>query len=221
LPFSCKCPRSSYPSFGRTLIDGKNLFFRRGHLGERNNECPGSGGNYGTSSPSLVRRRLVILAGCGLVAGFAPPLSLAAAAVITLEVEATGTLPGLHSGALRRYLALHMTEARPGDWRFEPAVDDASAANRVVWTFKLNPFAGGSIRSHGPSPSTERRFGIHRPITIEARLYLNGEYQTLVEGQAIIQGGPDDPDLAATVASLTQSLLGPSGAYRSIEHGQR
>jgi hypothetical protein len=39
----------------------------------------------------------------------------------------------------------------------------------------------------------------HRPITIEARLYLNGQYQTLVENQAVVQGGPDDPDLGAPV----------------------
>jgi hypothetical protein len=67
----------------------------------------------------------------------------------------------------------------------------------------------------------ERTFGVHRPITIEARLYLNGEYQMLVEGQATIQGGSDDRDLAAAIASLTQSLLGNSGAYRSIDTGQR
>ena len=52
-------------------------------------------------------------------------------------------------------------------------------------------------------------FGVRRPITIEARLYLNGEYQILVEKQAVIRGGPDDPDLAAAVASVTQNLLGP------------
>jgi hypothetical protein len=43
----------------------------------------------------------------------------------------------------------------------------------------------------------------------------------LVEGQAIIQGGPEDRDLAAAVASLAQSLLGPSGAYRAIDPRQR
>jgi len=63
-------------------------------------------------------------------------------------------------------------------------------------------------------------FGVHRPITIEARLYLNGKYQTLVKEKAIIQGGPDDPDLAAAVANLTQNLLNPSGAYRSIHRGR-
>ena len=59
------------------------------------------------------------------------------------------------------------------------------------------------------------------PITIEARLFLNGEYQTLVKGKSIIEGGPDDPDLAAAVASLTQNLLRPSGAYGALNKGQR
>jgi hypothetical protein len=130
----------------------------------------------------------VFIAACALVARFAPFVSAAAATAITLEVGATGGLPGFHSGELRRYLALHMTEIGLGDWRFEPAADDASARNRVVWTFKLNPYAGGEVRRVGLPQLAERTFGIHRPITIEAWLYLNGEYQTLVEGQAIIQG---------------------------------
>jgi hypothetical protein len=64
----------------------------------------------------------------------------------------------------------------------------------------------------------DETFGVHRPITIEARLYLSGEYQTLAKEKAIIQGGPDDPDLAAAVASLTQNLLGP---FRSLPFRQQ
>jgi len=60
-----------------------------------------------------------------------------------------------------------------------------------------------------PPHIDDKTFGVHRPITIEARLYLSGD-QTLVKETAIIQGGPDDPDLAAAVASLTQNLLSPS-----------
>jgi hypothetical protein len=52
------------------------------------------------------------------------------------------------------------------------------------------------------------------------RLYLKGEYQTLVERQAMIQGGPNDPELAAAVTSATDSLLGPSGANRASDTGQ-
>jgi hypothetical protein len=73
----------------------------------------------------------------------------------------------------------------------------------------LSPYAGGEVRTFVPPHIDDKTFGVHRPITIEARLYLNGDYQTLVEEKAIIQGGPDDPDLAAAVASLTQNLLGP------------
>ena len=77
------------------------------------------------------------------------------------------------------------------------------------------------MHSFARSLPHEGRFGAHRPVTIEARLYLNGEYQTLVEEQAIIEGGPDDRDLAVAVAKVTQDLLGPSGAYRAIDAGQR
>jgi hypothetical protein len=66
----------------------------------------------------------------------------------------------------------------------------------------------------------ERTFGAYRPVTIEARLFLNGQYQTLVEKQAVLQGGPGDPDLAAAVASATQDLLGPQGAFRAIDSGR-
>ena len=77
------------------------------------------------------------------------------------------------------------------------------------------------MRNFVHTPVYEQKIGVHRPITIEARLYLNDEYQTLIERQATMQGGPNDPELAAAVASATASLLGPSGAYRAIDLGQR
>jgi hypothetical protein len=164
--------------------------------------------------------RAALAAGLALAATFVP-LTAAAAASVTLKVEAADTLPGFHLADLSRYLALHMAIARLADWRFEPAVDKGSSPDRVEWTFKLNPYAGGEVRSFMRPHMAERIFGVHRPITIEARLYLNGEYQTLVEKQVVIQGGPNDPDLAEAVASLTQNLLGPSGASRAIDTGQR
>jgi hypothetical protein len=147
--------------------------------------------------------------------------SAVAAAATTLQVEAATGLPGFRRADLSRYLAAHMTKSRLPDWRFEPAADNGPAANRVEWNFKLNPYAGGEVRNFARTSGYERELGLHRPITIEARLYLNGEYQTLVEAQAIIHGGPDDPALAAAIASATQSLLGPSGAYRAIDLGLR
>jgi len=172
--------------------------------------------------PHLVRlRRAAWIARAVLAAALVPFASAVAAAATTLQVETATGLPGFHRGDLQRYLALHMAEAGLGEWRFEPAADNGSAANRVEWNFKLNPYAGGEVRNFVHTLVYERKFGVHRPITIEARLYLNGEYQTLVEQQAIIHGGPDDPELAAAVASTTQNLLGPSGAYRAIDLGLR
>ena len=45
---------------------------------------------------------------------------------------------------------------------------------------------------------------------------MNGKYQTLVEKQAVIEGGPTDPDLAAAVASLHSggNGLGPINKIR-------
>jgi hypothetical protein len=148
------------------------------------------------------------------------PLTSAAAAL--LEVEGSGAVPGFHSSEqLRGYLTLHMAETQHVNWRFEPAASgDAPAPDRVKWRFKLGPYAGGEVGSFAPPYMNDKTFGVHRPITIEARLYLNGEYQTLVKEKAIIEGGPDDPGLAAAVASLTQNLLGPSGAYCAVNRGQ-
>jgi hypothetical protein len=144
-----------------------------------------------------------------------------AAAPITLKVEAFHGLPGLHHSALSRFVAAHMADAGLADWRFEPAEAETDAPDRVEWTFRLNPYAGGEVRNFARAPVSEGGFGVHRPMTIEVRLFRNGEYQTLVERQVMIQGGPNDPELAAAVVSATESLLGPSGAYRAILSAQR
>ena len=138
-----------------------------------------------------------------------------------LKVEGSGGVPGFDGPELSRYLILQMAEAQPANWHFEPAAaGDTPAPDRVKWSFKLGPYAGGEVRSFVPRQMDDVTFGVHRPITIKARLYLNGKYQTLVKKKAIIQGGPDDPDLAAAVANLTQNLLNPLGAYRSIHRGR-
>ncbi|MFL5265411.1 MAG: hypothetical protein ACJ8AH_02245 [Stellaceae bacterium] len=144
-----------------------------------------------------------------------------AAVSLTLQVETPDTLPGFHRGDLPQYLALHMGAARLVDWRFEPAADKGSAPDRVEWRFKLNPYAGGNVRSFVHPHMAERTFVAYRSVTIEAKLYLNGEYQTLVEKQVVIEGGANDPNLAAAVAAVTETLLGSQGAFRAIDSGQR
>ena len=139
-----------------------------------------------------------------------------------LEVEGSGAVPGFHrSEQLRGYLTSHMAEAQPVDWRFEPAATgDAPTPDRVKWHFKLDPYAGGEVRTVVPPYTDEETFAVHRPITIEARLYLNGKYRTLGKKKANIEGAPDDPNLVAAVVSLTQQLMSRSGAHRSINNGR-
>ena len=165
--------------------------------------------------------RALLVTGHALVALLWLSASVKADAQITLQVEAVHGLPGLDHSALSRFLAAHMTDAGLPDWRFQPTKGDSEAPDRVEWTFRLNPYAGGEVREFVREPVAEQGFGVHRPVTIEARLYLNGKYQTLVERQAMIRGGPKDLEFAAAVASATEALLGPSGAYRAIDMGQR
>jgi hypothetical protein len=169
-------------------------------------------------SPNATPHRSALVAGWVLVAAFGPFASASAAAQILLQVDAFHGLPGLHHSALSRFIAAHMTQVGLAHWRFEPMADNPAAADRVEWSFKLKPYAGGEVRRFA-RPLNPEQFGARRPVTIEARLYLKGEYQTLVEEQAVVRGGPDDPDLAAAVVTVTRNLLGPQGAYRAIDMG--
>jgi hypothetical protein len=172
------------------------------------------------SATASAGRRVGLVAWWALAIAFAPFISAPAAAQMTLAVAAFHGLPGLHHSALSRFIAAHMAEAGLANWRFEPSTGDGLAADRVEWSFTLHPYAGGEVRSFTRSLRGQPRPGTRRPVTIEARLYLHGEYQMLVEEQATIQGGPDDPDLAEAVVKATQNLLGPQGAYRAIDTRQ-
>ena len=174
------------------------------------------------NSPQRVfLRRAALSVQLALAAAFWAFAPAIAAGPLTLQVEATDTLPGFHRGALPRYLVAHMAEARLVDWRFEPSPENGSAPDRVEWRFKLNPYAGGEVRTLVRPHMAERTFAAYRSVTIEARLYLHGEYQTLVEKQAVIEGGPNDPNLATAVVDVTQTLLGPQGAFRATDSERR
>ena len=163
------------------------------------------------------RCRLLLVVGFGLPAILTPFTSVFAATLTTLDVEAYGAPPGFLNADLPRYLAQQMAEARLGDWRFEPIAGHGGPPNRVEWGFKWDPYAGGEVRRFAHPSMSESLFGVHRPITIRARLYLGGAYLRLVSEQAIIQGGRRDPDLAAVIVRLTQDLLGAPGTYNSID----
>ncbi|HLY57405.1 MAG TPA: hypothetical protein VKS60_17715 [Stellaceae bacterium] len=133
----------------------------------------------------------------------------AASGPVAITVAASGQLPGFTDSDITGYLVQEMNQASLGGWTFEAAPgSDASAANRVVWTLELGPSAAGSVRSYAFSRALmERMAASHRHVTIKAKLYLGGQYQTESFGQATIAGGPHDEDLAAEVIKVTRMLM--------------
>ena len=125
-------------------------------------------------------RRLALVATSALPTILTPFTALFAASLTMLNVETSGALPGFNSADLPRYIAQQMAEARLADWRFKPMAGGGNPPNRVEWSFKLDPYAGGEVRSFVPPYIGEGLFGVHRPITIKARLYLRGKYRKLV-----------------------------------------
>jgi hypothetical protein len=141
-----------------------------------------------------------------------------AAAPITLSVEADGALPGFRQGETISWLAEHMSAAGVSDWHFTPAFNpDTPPPNRIEWRVEHDPYAGGNVRQFIPMPGVQRMFGAHQLISVKVMLYLDGQYQTLVYGQALVQGGAQDKDLSDLVSRMTQNLLGETGAYRAID----
>jgi hypothetical protein len=142
------------------------------------------------------------------------------APVIALSVVARDPLPGFRKADETNYLADQMRQAKAPGWSFAaPVAPDLPPHNRIEWHFELDPYAGGGIRQFFPMPGLQRLFGARHLITAEAMLYLDDEYQTLMFGQAAIRGGADDTALAAFIQRMTEELLGPKGAYRSIDMG--
>jgi hypothetical protein len=144
-----------------------------------------------------------------------------APAEIALSVVVRDALPGFRKEDEARYLTEQMVAAGTPGWAFVAApAPPFPPRERIEWHFELDPFAGGGIRQFFPMPGVQRLFGNRHLITAEAMLYLDDEYQTLMFGQATIQGGAQDPDLAAFIARMTEGLLGKNGAYRAIDMAQ-
>jgi hypothetical protein len=158
-------------------------------------------------------------AGLGVLCGAlgAALAGRAAAADVMLAVLVDGSLPGFRQDNVAPYVAARMTEAAVSGWRFAPGATPGS--DRVEWRVTLDPYAGGGVRRYFPIPQVERAFGNRHRISVEARLYLDGQYQTLVLGQATILGGAQDNELADFIRGMTSDLLGEHGAYRSIDMG--
>jgi hypothetical protein len=130
---------------------------------------------------------------------------------MTVSVEVEGSLPGFTADQLSAYVSQQMADAHLTAWRFAPATPASGATpppNRVVWQFKILPFAGGSVRYIGPALSKARDlFGVGRPVGVDAKIYLNGQYQSTSFDQATIKGGPRDAGLSDVIKKVMHSIV--------------
>lgn len=126
----------------------------------------------------------------------------------TVSVSVKGWVPGFGRGALEPFVANEMDQAAVAGWQFIPAPADAAAApDRVEWRFKPNRYAGGlTYRRTGIVRRIDKIFGKHRLVSVEVRLYRNGEYELVESAQPTIQGGPRDADLQRQIMDMTRSL---------------
>ena len=130
---------------------------------------------------------------------------------ITVSVEVEGSLPGFTADQLSAYVSQQMADAHLTAWRFAPATAATEAnqpPNRVVWHFKVLPFAGGSVRYIGPALSKARDlFGVGRPIGVDAKIYLDGKYQSTSFDQVTVKGGANDPGLSSVIKKVMNSIV--------------
>ena len=134
---------------------------------------------------------------------------------VSLGVSVEGAIPGFAGAEAAEYLAAQMNSVGAAGWSFHPGI--GSVPDRVEWRVTPQALASGGMRQFFPMPAVQRLFGNRHQISVEMRLYIGGQYQTLTYGQTVIQGGPQDEDLAAFVARMTRDLLGEHGAYRAID----
>jgi hypothetical protein len=133
--------------------------------------------------------------------------------VITAAVQASGELPGFVTADAGPWLAAQMEKAGLDDWRFAPRNMDSAAPDRVEWQFDLLPYAGGQVRQFVPLRGTQM-MGTRHLVQAQAKLYLKGEYQTIILNQEVVSGGADDPVLSAFIQTITKTL---DSAYHAID----
>ncbi|HVJ51249.1 MAG TPA: hypothetical protein VM689_02220 [Aliidongia sp.] len=138
---------------------------------------------------------------------------------MTVAVIAAGSLPGIRDTDLPTYLVGEMNSAGNATWHFEPGPATKQASlNRIEWSFKTNASAVGQVRTYGFSRALmQRLIGAHQFLTIEATLYLNGEYQTKSLSQINTTGGSTDRDLAAALIKDTRQLMAYSQMDTRVE----
>ncbi len=128
---------------------------------------------------------------------------------ITLYVAVQGSLQGADKNNLPAIFVSEMNRAPEGVWRFAPADSvTESAPNRIEWRLIPGSDASGEVRTFGFSRAMMTRLmGSHRSVEIEARLFLNNAYDTMVSGQIKDWGNPHDDDVVSEIALLTKQLM--------------
>lgn len=148
----------------------------------------------------------------------AVPIIPTPAKPLALTIDTVGTVPGFDAKELAAYLSARMATAGLPAWRFQPGNGDAAAPNRIEWRFRYNPYAEHSEHMAGMTTAmVDRLFGLRHVLSIEARLYVNGEYQTLTFTQTKVKTNGKDAALDGAVAEIATALLGPNGAYFAID----
>ena len=159
-----------------------------------------------------------ILAGIG-VAWALSAAGTSQAQTIAVAVVAAGNLPGFRTEDAAPWLAARMEGAGLDHWRFVAGDPAHPAPNRIEWDFELLPYAGGEVRRFFPMAESQGSMdvhiqGRHHLISAEAKLFLDGEYQTVTLAQDEVKGGANDQDLVDFVVRTTRML---DNAWHAID----
>jgi hypothetical protein len=131
---------------------------------------------------------------------------------LSVLVEIDGSVPGFTKEQLSEYLCKQMEASHLTGWHFVPTtlapMGGDQPSNRIVWYFKPLPYGGGGTRYIGPAMSKARElFGVGRAISIDAKVFLNDEFEATTFDQVTVKGGQDDPGLAASVQKIMKSVV--------------
>lgn len=144
-----------------------------------------------------------------LVFGLTGATPASASALEIVVMDGAAQVPGMRGEELARTIAAAVQHVAPRDLSIGvSAPGHVLPPNRIEWRFHANPYAGGAVRYIGPArPVAERMFGMHRHVTAEAKLFLDGQFQSSGFDQATLPGAGDAAAFAHLVESLSAQLL--------------
>jgi len=126
-----------------------------------------------------------------------------------VAVKTAGDVPGLGEAALGRYVAEQMNAAGAGRWQFfAEETAGAEPEDRVEWSFATGPSANGALRNYGFSRAMmERLLDAHHYVSVEAKLYWHGQYQSVMLGHVTIGPALPYPALTALIGKMTRLVM--------------